>query len=275
MNQVAVVLLGLSVLPGVLPGQNDVYSPARFNWTTINAAVLPDSTGGVMVWFISSRSSGADRQFQYFGRFVPKDVLAWTRQVGSLLASDLPIADTIKWPTPPTLASPGGALLGWQRVHERGKWQGRVGLVFYPAPDSNGKENEPLDLDMALSDAREFLDTMASKAALSRYVPDTARHLIADASQVQEKPEALSGPPPRYPESLRQKRVEGDVWIEVIVDTLGRPEPRTLKVLVSADPLFEVEARRTILGTRFKPGRVGGKPVRVLVMLPVRFRLAP
>lgn len=272
MIRVSAILVVLA-LPSGLPAQADPLAPSRLDWTQVNVAVVPDTTAGVAVWFLSSRIHHYGKQFQYSERFDPKNVPTWASQSESLLVDSLPASDSLRWTAAPTLTSIGGALLGWQRTHGGGKWASRVSLILYPRPDSTRHDDEPLTLDLALGDAREFLDTLLDKTKLSRYVPDTARHMVADASHVQVKPEALSGPPPRYPESLRENGVEGDVWIEVIIDTLGHPEPRTLKVLMSDDPLFEVQARRTILGTRFKPGRVDGKPVRVLVVVPVRFTL--
>lgn len=267
--------IGVAVLPGLLEGQADPYAPARFNWTAVNVSVFPDSASGVTVWIFSSRFHDPEHHFHDGFRFDPAGIPAWVTRADSLLWDNLPIADTLKWGTPPTLASPDGGLLGVVRAHDHGKWRNRVWLVFDPRPDSLGK-HEPIDLDMELPDAREFLDTMRSKSAISRVArvpPDSFHPFVLDASSVQVKPEVISGPPPRYPEELRQNGVQGEVWIEVVVDTLGHPEPTTLKVLESDDHLFEVEARRTILGTRFKPARVNGAAVRVLVMVPINFTL--
>ncbi|HKV70011.1 MAG TPA: energy transducer TonB [Gemmatimonadales bacterium] len=273
MKALLAALLGLTPLPPVLVAQADAYAPARFNWTTVNVAVLPDTLAGVSVWIFSSRTYDPSHHIQYGGTFEPKDVPSWARRADSLLADSLPIADTAKWMSAPTIVSSTGGLLGWQRIHKKGQWQNRALLAFYPAPVSHGAEREPVELDLSLPDAREFLDSMVSKAAVSRFVPDTTRFGLADIAHVQSKPEVISGPPPRYPQSLRDNGIQGTVWIQVIVDTAGHPEPHTLRVLMSDDPGFEQEATRAILGTRFKPARVDGKPVRVLVVIPVNFTL--
>jgi TonB family protein len=90
---------------------------------------------------------------------------------------------------------------------------------------------------------------------------------------VQELPELLAGPPPVYPRSLREMGVEGLVVIQVVVDTLGRPEPGSVRVVRHDAPGFETSAVASIRGARFRPARVWGRAVRVLVQVPVEFRL--
>jgi TonB family protein len=64
------------------------------------------------------------------------------------------------------------------------------------------------------------------------------------------------------------------VVVEIVVDDQGRPEAGSLRVVSSAHPMFEAEARRVVLATRYRPGRWQGHPVRVLILQPVAFRLS-
>ncbi len=50
---------------------------------------------------------------------------------------------------------------------------------------------------------------------------------------VDEKPSVLSGPQLVYPEILRQARIQGRVIVQAIIDTTGRAEPKSLKILQS------------------------------------------
>jgi outer membrane biosynthesis protein TonB len=61
--------------------------------------------------------------------------------------------------------------------------------------------------------------------------------------------------------------------MEFVVDTMGRAEPRTIKVIQSANVEFERAARNMLARALFRPGRVHGRAVRVLVRLPVQFKL--
>ena len=96
---------------------------------------------------------------------------------------------------------------------------------------------------------------------------------VYDDSVVEQAPELLSAPPPRYPELLRQARVDGTVVIEAVVDTLGRVQPASVRVVSSPHPGLSASAEASVAGALFRPGRVGGRAVRVLVRVPVRFSI--
>jgi len=90
---------------------------------------------------------------------------------------------------------------------------------------------------------------------------------------VDEKPEIISSPPLQYPDILRQAGVEGDVLIEAIIDTTGKAEPGSVRVLHSTHPAFDKEAMDVVSKSLYRPGRMGGVPVRVLVNVPVTFSI--
>lgn len=94
-------------------------------------------------------------------------------------------------------------------------------------------------------------------------------------SLVEDRPELLAAPVPPYPPLLREARVEGLVTVEAVVDTTGRPESGSLRVVESTNAGFNAAAVATIRGALFRPGRVWGRAVRVLVRVPVAFRLRP
>jgi periplasmic protein TonB len=78
---------------------------------------------------------------------------------------------------------------------------------------------------------------------------------------------------PRYPDALRQSRVEGKVEIEFVVDERGRVDMNTVKVIESTHALFTSAVRSALRGMRFSPARVNGVAVRQFVRLPVVFQL--
>lgn len=79
---------------------------------------------------------------------------------------------------------------------------------------------------------------------------------------------------PRYPDMLRSQRVEGRVVVAYVVDSLGRVEPGSIKVIESAHPLFEPAVRQAVLGSRFRPAEWRGQTVRQLVQQAFVFTLA-
>jgi len=78
---------------------------------------------------------------------------------------------------------------------------------------------------------------------------------------------------PKYPaEALRQK-IQGDVPVQVVVGSDGKPM-RT-RVLPSPDNghVFDGEALAAVRQYKFEPGTLNGQPVQVLLMLMIQFRL--
>ena len=89
---------------------------------------------------------------------------------------------------------------------------------------------------------------------------------------VEEPPALLAGPPPVYPDMLRAAGIPGRVVLQVVVDTLGRAE-RAVTVVESSNRGFDAAALAYVRAARFRPGRVRGRAVRVLVRLPIDFTL--
>jgi len=90
---------------------------------------------------------------------------------------------------------------------------------------------------------------------------------------VDEKPERVSSPPLDYPDLLRQAGIEGNVVVEVIIDTTGHAEPSSLRIIQSTNKAFELSAREAVLKSLYRPGRVRGQAVRVLVQVPIAFNI--
>jgi protein TonB len=87
------------------------------------------------------------------------------------------------------------------------------------------------------------------------------------------RPEVLTGPLPVYPELLRQAGVQGHVVLEAVVDTTGRVRPASISVVSATNPGFVAPARQALLATLFRPARVGGRAVPMLVRVPFDFTI--
>jgi TonB family protein len=92
-------------------------------------------------------------------------------------------------------------------------------------------------------------------------------------SVVEERPEILSGPQLQYPDLLRQAGIEGRVLVQAIIDTSGRAEPTSVKVVQSPNPGFDQPAKTYVLRALFRPARVHGRAVRVLINQPIDFKI--
>ena len=92
-------------------------------------------------------------------------------------------------------------------------------------------------------------------------------------SRVDQRPEMLAGPMPVVPDLLRGAGIQGRVIVRAIVGPSGRAEPASVQVLESPHPALAQAAKNLVLQSLFRPGRLGGRPVRVLLDLPIDFRL--
>ncbi len=149
------------------------------------------------------------------------------------------------------------------------------GFQILVAPIEIPTEIPPVDLSERF-DPRDFSGIGVEGGVFSGVVGGTGP---VDFSQtfletaVDERPERLSGPYPRYPEMLRQAGIEGFVLLEFVIDTSGRVEESTLKVLQSTNRAFEGPAKVVIRQSLYRPGRVRGQAVRVLVSQRIGFTI--
>jgi TonB family protein len=107
-------------------------------------------------------------------------------------------------------------------------------------------------------------------------LPAITLHIAGDVygeTEVQERPHLTSGPPVTYPAPLLLSRISGRVVLEAVIDTAGRVEDGTLRVIESSDARFNQAAKDYARAARFTPGRIAGRAVRVRFEMPVEFKL--
>lgn len=78
---------------------------------------------------------------------------------------------------------------------------------------------------------------------------------------------------PRYPDILRSSSIEGEVLAQFVVDTTGRVEVATFKVIRTSHELFSASVRQALPNMRFLAAEVGGRKVKQLVQQPFVFAL--
>ena len=78
---------------------------------------------------------------------------------------------------------------------------------------------------------------------------------------------------PAYPELLRMAGVEGEVLATFVVDTTGRAEPGTLRIVRASRPEFADAVRKSLKHLRLLPAEAVGRKVRQLVELPFVFSI--
>ena len=77
----------------------------------------------------------------------------------------------------------------------------------------------------------------------------------------------------RYPDMLRSANVEGEVLAQFVVDTSGRVEANSIKILKSSHDLFTNAVQQALRAARYYPAEIGGRKVKQLVQQPFNFTL--
>jgi protein TonB len=90
-------------------------------------------------------------------------------------------------------------------------------------------------------------------------------------ANVDDPPRLLQPGPMRYPPMLESAGISGRVRLEFVVDTTGHAERPSIKVLETSHPAFGEPAKELVSKSLFKPGRVRGQAVRVLVQQTVNY----
>lgn len=94
------------------------------------------------------------------------------------------------------------------------------------------------------------------------------------ASEVETPVAALRGTgQPDYPPALRSSGLEGHVTAQFVVDETGRARAETLRILSATNDLFSESVLRALAKMRFRPARIGDRPVPQIVQQMFVFRL--
>jgi len=96
---------------------------------------------------------------------------------------------------------------------------------------------------------------------------------VYSEATVDEPAAIVTAPPLEYPPALRRAGLQGRVTVQAVIDTLGRAEPGSLKVIARPNTAFDKSALAYVLHAVFRPARVKGRAVRVLIKVPVDYRI--
>ena len=158
------------------------------------------------------------------------------------------------------------------------------------APTPITVREEPFVGPRTKSDARAALAALPEIKAWSEHLETssggTAKGVegappapIVDANQTYfefqvEKPVvALNNASPVFPSMLQNQGVSGQVIAQFVVDTTGRVDVSTFKVVESSHDLFTAAVKNSLPRMRFQPAEVGGRKVKQLVQQPFVFNI--
>jgi periplasmic protein TonB len=134
----------------------------------------------------------------------------------------------------------------------------------------------PVDLTRPAALAEDFsgkgIPVRVAEVSLVRPAP---RNDPIEGDAADQSPYLLPGQMgPPYPEELRDDRPDGIVVVRFVIDTLGRVETPSMKVLAASHPLFVASVRATLGRLRYLPASLSGRRVRVQMEQRFEFHLA-
>jgi TonB family protein len=93
-----------------------------------------------------------------------------------------------------------------------------------------------------------------------------------DYKSVDQMPAIILEAKPIYPPQALKDKIEGRVWLKVLVEASGKPS--IIEVMKSSDTIFNEAAITAAKNHKFTPALKDGKPVAVYVVIPFNFSLS-
>lgn len=139
-------------------------------------------------------------------------------------------------------------------------------------PPPPPKPQMPVAAESEAEVERETID-QTTGIDLEKTPPPIETDEVYEIWVVEEQPKLLMEyyVQPEYPEIARKGGIEGEVLLELIIDTSGYVID--VKVYQSLFPPLDEAAVKVAPKWRYKPARQGGRPVKVRILQPVRFQL--
>lgn len=237
-------------------------TPFRVKWNVGNLLVTPDSTHGVSFWFATNQSAQADghnvvRQFD--DQFVPDSLLSWLIYTRQLLELTAPLPnDTSTAVKSGYLRGLDGGLVVAARIRKGKKLSDRTRVLMLPKQDSAFM----IELD------RSSMDTLIKAAAIAA---DRSGYRVPAPRDTQPSRPSTSvsmrttNRAPRYPHSLQEQGIEGEVWTRYCVDVDGTADLSTVSVALSDHEKFEQAVKAYLREARFVPATINGTPIPEVV----------
>jgi protein TonB len=133
-----------------------------------------------------------------------------------------------------------------------------------------------IDLTRPMTDPSEFArgsSPTPRDARSSSDVPSDASQTFLEFQVEQPAMQAPNSATPTYPDILRKAGVEGEALVSFVVDTSGRVDLATFRVVRASHDLFAAAVKSVLPRMRFIPATVGDRKVRQLVQQPFSFAI--
>ena len=133
-----------------------------------------------------------------------------------------------------------------------------------------------IDLTHRVTNPNDFVDrrpTPTAVGGLGRDSSVTSEQIYLDFQTEKPVSQAPNSAAPAYPDILRQAGVEGEALVSFVVDTTGRVDISTFKIIRATHDLFGVAVKNALPRMRFFPAELGDRKVRQLVQQPFSFAI--
>jgi TonB family protein len=141
---------------------------------------------------------------------------------------------------------------------------GRDGVTEAPPPLTDVSQ-DALDLGDP-GDTEPFDSVITGRMAAT----ESALTEIEVDSVVERDPTSVA---PRYPEAMLLKHVEGSTFVHYVVDTTGRVDTTTIRVIRTTAPEFAVAVKDALALMKFRPAIQSTRKVRQWVEQNFAFRI--
>ena len=234
--------------------------PVRVRWTVGNLLVTPDSIHGVSFWFETNNAAlidGRPAQRQFDDRFAPDSLIDWLILTRQLLDLKGPLPnDTSSIVKSGYLRGIDGGFIVVARLRKGKKLADKARLLLYP------KSKEPLTIELDRPSVDTLLDVTEAATLRSNFRPAAGESEGATLTRGIPVQWIETRRQPRYPESLRQRSIEGEVWARFCVDVDGRPDLSTFWAPLSDHEGFEGAVKQFLKDARYVPASRNGLPIR-------------
>ncbi len=263
LRELSTTILLLLALCGVARAQADTLTPVRLAWPLLDLLLLPDTSAGLRVLASPTPAStaGSGSTIVVEIDVDPIEALQWASLLAGIAREAAPASASAPRATP-ALADVRGAKY--------------LRLVHDAPPASPARR---LYLIISDSSAKRHWRTFTTPAAIETLAEAMQRTALRSrrvgagtVEAPEDRPvELLFVPPLSYPKQLKREGRLGRVWAEYIVGTSGRAEERSIRILLSDDPLFTREVYSVLQRARYRPAMRQGQPIARQVYQAFRF----
>lgn len=155
---------------------------------------------------------------------------------------------------------------GQRNEDTRAQWSStRLGTPMVAPPDQYAQDRRAIGMRVP-----DTTDRSAPRPLVEEAAAQNAYTLLdVDSSAVRDPSSAV----PVYPPLLEKQGIEGVAVVRFVVDTTGRADLATFRLVETNHALFAAAVRDALPAMKFRPATVGPAKVRQLVEIPFGFKI--